>query len=74
MSIGMDITARKRTEEALRKSEARYRTLVESQVDLISRYLPDTTLTFVNDAYCRFFGKTREELIGQSYLFMITPE
>jgi PAS domain S-box-containing protein len=69
-----DITKRKRTEEALLESEMRHRALVESQVDLVSRYLPDTTLTFVNDAYCKFYGKTREELIGQSYLFMIAPE
>jgi PAS domain S-box-containing protein len=69
-----DITDRKRIEEALRESEARYRAIIESQVDLISRYLPDTTLTFVNDAYCQFFGKTREELIGQSYTFMVAPE
>jgi len=74
MSIGMDITERRQTEEALRQSEARYRTLVENQVDLVSQYLPDSTLTFVNDAYCQFFGKTRGELIGQSYLFMIAPE
>ncbi len=69
-----DITRRRQTEDSLRESEARYRAIVESQVDLVSRYLPDTTLTFVNDAYCEFFGKTREELIGQSYLFMIAPD
>ncbi len=69
-----DMTERKQIEEALRENEARYRAVIESQVDLISRYLPDTTLTFVNDAYCQFYGKTREELIGQSYLFMIAPE
>lgn len=69
-----DITQRKQTEEALRKSEARYRALIESQMDLISRYLPDTTLTFVNDAYCQFYGKTRQELIGHSYLSMVAPE
>ncbi|HMB22068.1 MAG: sensor histidine kinase, partial [Chloroflexota bacterium] len=68
------ITKRKRAEEALRESEARHRALIESQIDLVSRYLPDTTLTFVNDAYCKFFGKSREELLGQSYMFMIVPE
>ncbi len=75
-SVGMvqDITERRRAEEALRESEARYRAVIESQVDLIGRYLPDTTLTFVNDAYCIFYGKTREELIGQSFLSMIAPE
>jgi PAS domain S-box-containing protein len=69
-----DITERRQVEAALQTSEARYRAVIESQVDLISRYLPDTTLTFVNDAYCQFYGKTREELIGHSYLFMIAPE
>ncbi|GIK40067.1 MAG: hypothetical protein BroJett011_39000 [Chloroflexota bacterium] len=73
-SLGRDITERKRVEAELRTSEARYRALVQSQIDLISRYLPDTTLTFVNDAYCQFYGKTREELIGQSYLIMVAPE
>ena len=35
--------------------------------------LPDTTLTFVNEAYCRFFGKRREELIGRRFIELI-PE
>ena len=47
--------------DALRASEQRYRDVVETQSELVCRYLPDTTLTFVNDAYCRCFGKTREE-------------
>ncbi|MBN1221586.1 MAG: PAS domain S-box protein, partial [Anaerolineae bacterium] len=72
--LNTEIAERRQIEKALRESEARYRAVVNSQVDLVSRYLPDTTLTFVNDAYCEFFGKTREELIGHSYLFMIAPE
>jgi PAS domain S-box-containing protein len=63
-----DITARVEAEEKLRQSEERYRGIVDSQIDLVCRYLPDTTLTFVNDAYCQFFGKTREELLGASFL------
>jgi len=69
-----DVSERVQAEECLRRSEARYRALVESQVDLVSRYRSDTILTYVNDAYCRFFGKTREELIGQSFMFMVAPE
>lgn len=50
----------------LRASEARYRNVVEGQTELIVRWLPDGTRTFVNDAYCRYFEKTSEELIGKS--------
>jgi PAS domain S-box-containing protein len=50
----------------LRASEARYRNVVEGQTELIVRWLPDGTRTFVNDAYCRYFEKSSEELIGKS--------
>jgi PAS domain S-box-containing protein len=64
---------RRRAEKGLRESEERYRNVVESQTELICRYLPDTTLTFVNDAYCRFFKKSREALIGEPFLSLV-PE
>ena len=67
----VDITERKRTEEALRESEAHYRAIVEDQTELIYRYLPDGMLTFVNEAYCRYFGKKRKELIGKSFMRFI---
>ena len=63
----------KRAEDALRASEERYREVLDSQTDLICRYLPDTRLTFVNEAYCRYFGLPREELIGRPFLDLI-PE
>jgi PAS domain S-box-containing protein len=60
-----------RVTRGLSESEERYRNVVQTQTELICRYLPDTTLTFVNDAYCRYFGKTRAELIGTKYIDLI---
>jgi len=63
-----DITTRKEAEEALRRSEAAYRAVVEDQTELICRYSLDGKLSFVNEAYCRYFGKTRADLIGACFL------
>ncbi|MDD3581112.1 MAG: PAS domain S-box protein [Desulfobacca sp.] len=73
-NIIRDITKQKQGEWALRKSVARYRAIVEDQTDLICRSLADGRLTFVNEAYCRYFGKKREELIGSKYFPLIYEE
>ena len=73
LCLAAALQERRKSEEALRRSEERYRELIETQTDLICRFLPDTTLTFVNDAYCRFFGRQREELIGRKFTELI-PE
>jgi len=52
----------------LEASEQRYRDVVEDQTELISRFLPDGTHVFVNEAYCRYFNKTREEIIGKKFI------
>ncbi|MGJ3245710.1 MAG: PAS domain S-box protein [Elainellaceae cyanobacterium] len=44
-----------------------YQTILEDQTELICRYLPDTTILYVNDAYCRYFGLDKHDLIGKSY-------
>jgi PAS domain S-box-containing protein len=40
---------------------------------MVCRWLRDTTLTFVNSAYCRLFGKSREELLGRKWVDLV-PE
>ena len=69
-----EIVERKEIEAALRVSEARYRAIVEDQTELIVRFQPDGTLTFVNDAYCRYFEVSRESLIGSPYKPLVFEE
>jgi PAS domain S-box-containing protein len=61
-----------RMARSLQKVEASYRGIVEDQFDLICRYKPDGALTFVNGAYCRFYGRKRAELIGQPFAGLAT--
>jgi diguanylate cyclase (GGDEF)-like protein/PAS domain S-box-containing protein len=55
-------------------SETRYRTIVESQTELICRCLPDGTLTFANQAFGQYFDRPYEQLIGQNFFFLLPPE
>ena len=65
---------RKQNSEKLRQSEARYRGIVEDQTELICRFLPDGTLTFVNQAYCRYFNQTSEHFLGQSFKISVPDD
>ena len=58
----------------LEASEQRYRNIVEDQTEFISRFLPDGTHIFVNEAYCRYFNKTRDELIGKKFIPPVPAE
>jgi len=57
----------------LQESEERYRDVVETQTELICRFLPDGTITFVNEAYCRYFDLDRGVVIGQRFKPDIHP-
>ncbi|MFQ6022323.1 MAG: PAS domain S-box protein [Acidiferrobacterales bacterium] len=61
-------------QEALRQSEKRFRGVVEDQTEMICRFDTDCMLTFVNEAYCRYFGRSRDELLGQSFLTLVPKE
>ncbi|WP_028583114.1 PAS domain S-box protein [Desulfogranum mediterraneum] len=69
-----DITAYKGAIQALRESEARYRAIVEDQTELIFRSMPDQTITFVNEAFCRYFNRQAEEVIGTNIFPFLLEE
>ncbi|MCD4672559.1 MAG: PAS domain-containing protein [Anaerolineaceae bacterium] len=49
-------------------TESRYQEIVEGQTDMVSRWLPDTTLTYANQAYFEYFGQPAEEMLGKRFL------
>jgi PAS domain S-box-containing protein len=58
---------RRQAEKAFLDSETRYRNVVEDQTEFICRFLPNVTHVFVNEAYCRYFNKSRDEIIGKKF-------
>ncbi|NLV26133.1 MAG: PAS domain S-box protein, partial [Methanomicrobiales archaeon] len=64
----------RKAEHSLFESERRYREVVETQTEFISRFTPDFVHLFVNDAYCRHFGLCREEIIGRVFIPTIPDE
>ncbi len=72
--LNREIIERKKTEAELRESEMRYRAIVEDQTELICRFTPEYILTFVNENYCRLFSATEEDLLGRSFMPMISKE
>ena len=72
--IEIDITVRKRTEEALRESEVRYSSLVSRATDIIYTAGLDGRFTFVNAAACELMGYEEQELLGKHYLELIRED
>jgi hypothetical protein len=56
------------SESKLRESEERYRGVVESQSEFITRFRPDGTITFANEAYCRYFDLDNCTIPGQKFI------
>jgi two-component system cell cycle sensor histidine kinase/response regulator CckA len=69
-----DITERKNAEDALRKSEERYRTILETMNECLFENDLAGNLTFVNEAACKMMGYERDEMIGRNFREFISPE
>lgn len=67
VGISVDVTKRMHREETLRRSEARFRQLVEQNPSgIVLADAESKTLTYANPAFCDLFGYTAEELSGLS--------
>jgi PAS domain S-box-containing protein len=73
VSVARDITDRKLAEDALKESEERYRTLVDSSLTGVY-VLQDGRFQFVNDMICKMAGYSRDEFDGMKYVDIIHPE
>lgn len=72
-NVVIDITDRKRTEEALRQSEARFRILADSAFEgLIIHY--EGVFLDINDACLKMMGYKRSEILGTNVADYLTPE
>ncbi|WP_200347751.1 diguanylate cyclase [Halochromatium glycolicum] len=68
-----DITEHREGMRRIQHDRDRYKAIVEALPDLVCRSLPDGTLTYVNQAYCDYFGRGRDRLLGRNFMALI-PE
>lgn len=66
ISLVRDVTERKLTEEALKRSESRFRTFVENAADMFFLISPEGRIEDVNQRSCEVLGYSREELVELS--------
>ena len=74
VSVVRDITELKKTEDALRESEERFRAAFESGAIAMTLTSPDNRLLRVNSALCRMLGFSEAELVGRSFVEITHPD
>jgi PAS domain S-box-containing protein len=72
--VARDITSRKQIEEQLRRSEERYRELVDNANDIVYTTDMEGRYTSLNRAGERISGYTRDEVIGMKWAEIVAPE
>jgi len=62
------------SETRIRNEAEKYRAVIEDQTEFICRFDQDGALTFINDAYYRFFRHKRRDLIGRHFLSFVPKD
>jgi len=73
LSEELEQRVKERTND-LRKAAERYRAVVENQTEFIVRWKLDGTRTFVNEAYCRYFGIAYDQALTTGFMPLIAEE
>ena len=76
LSIGIieDVTDRKQAVEQLRRSEARFRNLIEASIMGVLIGSSEGSVSYANDAFLAMTGYTRDELTGLNWRDLTPPE
>ncbi|MGI8866175.1 MAG: sensor domain-containing protein [Rubrobacteraceae bacterium] len=72
--VWMDVTERKRAEEALGKSEERFRALTQNSSDIVTLLGTDGTVRYQSPSIEHILGYRSEELVGESIFDYVHPE
>ncbi len=74
LTLCEDITENKRAEEALKRSERRFRSLIENAMDIITILRPDGTVVYDSPAVGRVLGYSPQEMTGHSVFEHLHPD
>lgn len=72
--VMLDMTERIALEKELLESKEKFETLIKHQTEMIARWKPDGTFTFVNDVFCNYFEKSKHDLLGKKYIPQVPIE
>jgi PAS domain S-box-containing protein len=74
IATGIDVTERKRADDALRESEAKFRSAIDGIAGLVSIHYPDGEVETVNRQCLEYFGRSLEELKNWGTNDCVHPE
>ena len=70
----LDVTERRRLQDALRESEARFRQLTEAMPHIAFTATPEGAFEYVNSQWYRFAGRPEEESFGLGWMQVLHPD